>query len=484
MRQSRLLQQIWNVVGAAPIMVKVLGIVLGVIVLLGGFIILQMRSVLTETLLHEIEHQGLALSDVITGHLTAEALDNPRSVTTLLREQKQHYSTDSHNTSVVYIVIENGSGDALVSVADQPPPVGSITAAEQPVTRRVPDSSTLEIISPIHNSAYVLKLGLSTESVQLTVNTVSFQLLTITLVMVAVGFAAAFLLTWILTRPLLDLVSATHAVAAGDFTRRVPRWANDEIGELATAFNTMTESLQQAEAERIERQHLQERYVSGVIVAQENERKRIARELHDSTSQSLTSLLVGLENLKHSQDQNTVSERVDKLRSGISTTLDEVRMISWRLRPSALDDLGLVSALEYYIDDYRQRYQIEVDLVTTGLEERLPAEMETAIYRMVQEGLTNIARYANTDHASVIINRRADLIRIVIEDKGAGFDPVVIQQTSSLGLHGIRERASLFGGKLTIETQAGEGTTLYIDIPLNASQQTPGAIHDIAHSDR
>src|SRR5690606_17618773 len=126
-------------------------------------------------------------------------------------------------------------------------------------------------------------------------------------------------------------------------------------------------------------------------------------------------------------------------------TLDEVRTISWRLRPSVLDDLGLVVALERYIAEYRRRYTIQVDFAANGLDERLPAEQETSIYRIVQEGLTNIARYAQAKNASILIDRRNGTIRIIIEDDGVGFDAnIIAQKNKSLGLHGIRERARLF----------------------------------------
>ena len=478
-RQSKLLQDTWNVVGAAPIRVKVLGIVIGVIILLGGFVIVQMRDVLYNTLLHELEHQGVALSDNIIDHINVilHSDVSTDSLNTMLAEHQAHYSNDSHNTRVNYMVIEDTGGRFIAGTRSEP--LASLGSNQ---TRYIERENVLEVNRYDATNSHVLRIGIATGPIDQIVNVVTLQLMTTTLVMIAVGFAAAFLLTWILTRPLLDLVSATHAVAKGDFSRRVPRWANDEIGELSTAFNAMTESLQKAETERAEREMLRERYVNGVIDAQENERTRIARELHDSTSQSLTSLLVGLQNLKQTHTENELASRIDQLRSVISITLDEVRTISWRLRPSALDDLGLISALEKYVEDYRERYELTVELVANGMEERLPLEIETAIYRIIQEGLTNIARYAQASAASVIVSRRHNLIRIIIEDNGIGFDPDEVRKsTNSLGLQGIQERAALFNGNLIIESQPGHGTTLYIEIPYTeAREQT----HDGAHSNR
>ncbi|HRF93577.1 MAG TPA: histidine kinase, partial [Aggregatilineales bacterium] len=126
-----------------------------------------------------------------------------------------------------------------------------------------------------------------------------------------------------------------------------------------------------ADKERHERERLRNQYINGVILAQENERQRIARELHDSTSQSLTSLLVGLQNIKQAPSQDHIATRVDDLREIVATTLDEIRNISWRLRPSALDDLGLVSAVENYVHEYIARHHIPTEVIFRGIEKRL-----------------------------------------------------------------------------------------------------------------
>jgi len=282
------------------------------------------------------------------------------------------------------------------------------------------------------------------------------------------------MLTWILTRPILSLVEATRAVANGDFSRQVTRWANDEIGDLADAFNAMTCSLARAAHERGEREALREGYIRGVISAQEEERKRIARELHDSTSQSLTSLLVGLRNLEEANDLGTVRTRIEDIRKVVNHTLDEVHMLAWQLRPSVLDDLGLAAALGRYMDDYQHRYGIQVDFIMRGLDERLPSALEASLYRMIQEGLTNIARHAQATNASVLLEQRQKGIRVIIEDNGIGFEiDEKAYSPKSLGLQGIRERAQLFGGKLTLESQLGHGTSLFIEIT-----SSPAVEHD------
>ncbi|MBK9124047.1 MAG: HAMP domain-containing protein [Chloroflexi bacterium] len=473
--EASVVQRVWDVIGAVSIRVKVLGIVIGVILVLGAFVILQMRSVLDDTLTGSLEEQGIALANSIAQDVGAlMESDDPMALRLTLAERRAHYSSESHNTLVDYIVVQSAGGDEIARDGRAASTDGAVPHDHGGVhaVYVVNDGHTIEVQSAIAQIDGLLRLGLSRDIIMQTVDRVTLQLLAITLVMVAVGFAAAFFLTWILTRPVLDLVSATHAVAKGDFSPRVERWADDEIGELASAFNHMTESLAQAERERIDRDRLREQYISGVIGAQENERQRIARELHDSTSQSLTLLLVGLQNVKQTDDLASVRAQVDDLRGVIANTLDEIRDISWRLRPRALDDLGLASAIRNYVQDYQTRHDIPVEAVITGLEHRLALEQETAVYRIIQEGLTNIARYAQAGAVSLIVTCKGGRLKIIIEDNGVGFDPEqVAKRRDSLGLHGIRERAALFGGTLTIESAPGQGASLFIEMPCNEAAE-------------
>lgn len=476
--QSPLFRRFWDIAGAVSVRVKVLGIVLGVILLLSLFITLQMRSALAATLDVELETQGFALVENLAEQ-AAELLrqDDLEALRLFLAERLAHYSSESHNTRVDYILIEDNRGQPIAHTFGDSIPDDVILPAD-PSQHSIMHLKTrwggvMDIAHVLPDGLGVLRLGLAEDNIERTVDSVTWQIATITLVMVVVGFIAAFFLTWILTRPLLTLVNATEAVAKGDFSQQVPRWANDEIGDLAEAFNAMTRALAQADRERADRETLRANYIRGVIQAQEEERKRIARELHDSTSQSLTSLLVGLRNLEAVEDRDTLECRINDIRGVVGHTLDEVHTLAWQLRPSVLDDLGLVAALERYVADYQQRYGISVHFITHGGDERLPVELETSIYRIIQEGLTNIARHSRATNASVLIERGKQDIRIIVEDNGVGFDSDKVQYSErSLGLQGIRERAQLFGGKLTVESQPGQGTSLFIVLPNTVSNES------------
>jgi signal transduction histidine kinase len=213
------------------------------------------------------------------------------------------------------------------------------------------------------------------------------------------------------------------------------------------------------------------------IDLQEEERKRIARELHDQTSQRLTSVLMALGFLGESESMEEVQARVRDLRSAVAQTLEEVHDLALELRPRLLDDLGLVAALRHYLREFRDKSHIPVDLQVVGLDdERLPPRIETALYRIAQQALVNVARHAQADTVGVLLEHRDTLVVLIVEDDGIGFDVEQVMgshvQEGNLGLYGMRERASLLGGTFTIESTPGAGTSIFADVPLRCEEHS------------
>ncbi len=207
------------------------------------------------------------------------------------------------------------------------------------------------------------------------------------------------------------------------------------------------------------------------ITAQEEERRRIARELHDEASQALAALLVSLRLMENAPNLEDARAQGARMREVVNQTLDEIRALAWELRPSVLDDLGLVPALTRYIQSCRSRFGMEIDLEVVGLDQvRLPWEVETALYRIAQEALTNAARHAGARHVSVVLEQRGNRALLIVEDDGEGFDVAQVrasvQERGRLGLYGMEERASLVGGRLTVESAPGSGTTVVVEVPL------------------
>ena len=219
------------------------------------------------------------------------------------------------------------------------------------------------------------------------------------------------------------------------------------------------------------KEELRTKLLEKVISAQEEERKRIARELHDQTSQSLTSLKLGLKLISEACTLEEVKERVDELRTVTNGILEDLHDLALELRPSVLDDLGLEAALQRYTKDWSKKFSIEVDLHCSGLVNfRLPPQVETTVYRVVQETLTNAARYARATAVSIIVERRDNSLVTIIEDDGVGFEVQRVRRSpleaKKLGIFGMEERVSLIDGSFAIESEPGAGTTVYVKVPL------------------
>jgi signal transduction histidine kinase len=205
--------------------------------------------------------------------------------------------------------------------------------------------------------------------------------------------------------------------------------------------------------------------VRRVVQAQELERQRLARELHDETGQALTSILLGLKPLEEALADHPARGALAELREQVVGALQDVRRLAVELRPAVLDDFGLVPALERLTDAFAEQSDIRLDFHSALGELRLPSEVETTLYRVVQESLTNIVKHANAHHVSVSVARRASTVAAVIEDDGDGFDPRTARE-EGVGLLGMRERLSFVDGRLEIETRPGSGTTIVAEVPL------------------
>src|SRR3989454_1862405 len=270
-----------------------------------------------------------------------------------------------------------------------------------------------------------------------------------------------FVVLQIAFRPLTELGKVMKRVRAGENSLRAPLTGVDsQADQLAEAFNMVLEALDEASRLR----------ASQIIQAQEQERQRIARELHDETSQVLTSLLISLTLLEESVETQEARERIADTRALAHSTLRAIRNLSIDLRPSALDDLGLLPALRWYVKEYQKKCSIEVEFHATGFKERLPAEMETALYRIVQECLTNTAKHANASRVTIILKEGKESVHARITDDGQGFDYEALLKTPGqergLGLAGMNERAVLLDGTLNIHSTSDRGTIIEVSIPL------------------
>jgi signal transduction histidine kinase len=258
--------------------------------------------------------------------------------------------------------------------------------------------------------------------------------------------------------PLIVRGRAIGVLAAHDKLGQDVRFTDTDL-RLAETF-AMRGALAVDLSERIARDSLRR-----VVEAQELERGRLARELHDETGQALTSILLGLKALEEKLDDAGSRASVAELRELVVATLQDVRRLAVELRPSALDDFGLVAALERLTASISEQTGIKIDFEPALTTERLPEEVETALYRIVQESLTNVVKHAKARNVSVLLTRKDGAVKAVIEDDGRGFEPAE-RIGDGFGLVGMSERLALLGGRLEIESSEEAGTTIAAEVPL------------------
>ncbi|MCL4371160.1 MAG: HAMP domain-containing protein [Chloroflexi bacterium] len=608
---------------------------------------LYVRHTLEVSLREQLEMRGVSIAADLGARSTDLLLtNNIYALHTLV------YDTVNNNEDLRYAFVLDERGQVAAHSFDNGFPRGLREANSASSDERsrlqllwTEEGWVWDVAAPILGGrAGTARVGLSESRLSAAVGSITNQLLVATGLASALGLVAAFLLTWILTRPILELVSVTRSIGQGDLKRRAPIRANDEIGRLGQAFNRMVADLSRSreESDRYDEQlrrrnrelaainavtstvgspldlrltldralaaaldatgfeigwvtllnaghkdlvccaglaeeivrkeaaepstclcqqaieqrrpsvitlceicparaavlsdgqpvtchataplmvqgrtlgvlnvassearpffvedlnllsaiaqeiavavenarlweelkqkeELRGRLLDAVITAQEEERKRVARELHDETGQAITSLMVGLRVAAEAPTAEEMRTQLGDLRAIAVQALADLRALARELRPSLLDDLGLEAALKRYVGVYSTKSGVDVDLeiIGFGANRRLLPQVELTLFRIIQEALTNVAKHARAHNVSAVLEWRAGSVVAVVEDDGVGFDVAKImsssQEDAQLGLHGMRERALLVGGQLELESTPGHGTTVYVEIPV------------------
>ncbi len=287
------------------------------------------------------------------------------------------------------------------------------------------------------------------------------------LLLFAVGVSTLVIgiaLNQLVIKKLQHFVETVSLIGRGDFGRTVTFKSDDEIKRLADTFNFMARTL-------MDKMRLERKYLSQIIEAQENERRRISRELHDEIGQALTAIKFNLEMIDKELPQTfpVVRGRLGDAKSLSNQTITAMRRLSMDLRPAMLDELGLVPTLRWYVQNLSKRLGINSQFQAIGLEEKLPPQIETALYRIVQEALNNISKHAEANQVEISLEQRNSTIYASIMDNGKGFDWDKVLHPESpergSGIIGMQERISLLGGKIDIQSRPGFGTRISIEVP-------------------
>lgn len=248
--------------------------------------------------------------------------------------------------------------------------------------------------------------------------------------------------------PVAHLPERAEALAAG------LQFALEQVARLGREVGDSLESAQQSRALGL-----------SVIRAQEEERRRVAREIHDGPAQLLANVVLRIDVCQRLADQDParLAGELQQLKELVRVSLQDVRKVIFDLRPMALDDLGLVPALRAYAKEYQARTAIEVDLAAFGADRRFDPAFEVAVFRLVQEALTNVDKHARASKVWVTIEMKGNELRVTVKDNGSGFDVEAVRRAGAstrFGLHGMAERVALVGGRMEIQSAPGQGTRL------------------------
>lgn len=389
----------------------------------------------------------------------------------------------------------------LLRTSDHPAGYGALLAQSKPVVQELPHEEDGALEDDLHLMALVPLRALPWAFAVGTHASQAFapaqQLWQVSLgflaLLTGLAFAGTVFVGRRLVQPVRALSAAAGRVAQGDrsVTVRIP-WGG-EIGELARSLETMRLRLQAwgteleqrvqertAELEERNRQlsilyetlRAKEEQVHTllrkVLGAQEDERKRVSRELHDGIGQALSALSMGLERLDRAGPGAwpQLQEQVEALKELVHNTIGDLRRLTIALRPAALDDLGLVPAIRRYAELHLGMAGVDFEVRQEGLDARLDGSLETVIYRVVQEAINNVARHSGATRVRIGLQFNRDAVAATVEDNGRGFDPALDTLKQGVGIQGMQERASLAGGRLAVDSQPGRGTKVRLEIPL------------------
>jgi signal transduction histidine kinase len=359
-------------------------------------------------------------------------------------------SATRSDKDVAYVVVTDPAGRALAAFHQERATGRTGVSA---------DGSLYEVMTPIREGSRELarlRIGISLARINSEVRETRIAIGFLTAVILAFGLAAVVLLSNVLTRPLREVAAGAERIAAGELDARVPSGRGDEIGQLANAFNNMAGKVAERDASL---RQLSKRMLS----VQEQERVRIAREVHDELGQALTAMKIDLQQM--GRRHAGLDEPLGALARTIDQIVELVRRIASDLRPAILDDLGVTAALEQQLRRVRESTGMKTTLV---VDEEPALDMLTSVtlYRIAQEALANIVRHAEATEVEISLTIRDGAAVLEIGDNGRGVAPEQVADSRSLGLVGMRERASLLGGSVTIHGRPGEGTRITAILPL------------------
>lgn len=463
-------------------------LIVGTIFICGLLISLILLYTTSSEMEHELDKSGMEIGQSMSSTISnAILLDD----TFALTEQLIHMKTMNEQTR--YIIVSHPNGTILASTFTDGIPQGlPLTRTPHPnvdadvITYNSNEGYIREIIYPIDNGLIgYFRIGLTEKPMMQLMRKRFLEMITLILCICLLASWLATRYAYTFLKPIQLMVTAVRQISRGNYQVTVPATTTDDVGRLAKAFNSMVQRLSVKDEENLrlvaalqEKEKLRLRLIQQLFTAREDERRRISRELHDETSQSMVAILSYLRIIMDRTTDATAKELVSGVRDLTKDTLEGLRHLAVNLHPPLLDDLGLTVAMEKYLDSFRKAHpDIQITYTYDGDFTAVSHPIALLCYRLMQESLTNIVRHSQATAASIALQITPDMLTMSVSDDGIGFSEATAQKArldNHLGLVSMRERTELLNGTFCIHSQPDAGTVISITLPLEKDMSPKG----------
>ncbi|WP_346356291.1 ATP-binding protein [Azotosporobacter soli] len=483
---------LWHRLQRLSLYYKVNGLIIGMLLLCSliiGFIMLQSTSRLLDS---QMEKRGTEIASYIAALSSNDILiEDHFSIFDRLNKTK------ANNEEVRYILVTDSAGRILAHtftgplpqglpavLLPPPPPLDTTLPSELPSSHQISRFSSnegpiREISVPIEGGDIgFVRVGMSEKTTQILLAQKFNEIILTTLLICFLAGIGATHITFVLIQPVHNLSLIARQIQEGNYDVQADVRSEDEVGRLAKSFNAMAASLREKDLENNRlleelraKEALRASLMSKLFTVQEDERRRLSRELHDETGQSMASLLAYMKVLLAKLTSAEQKELLMGARDVAISVLDGLRKMAVELRPPVLDYLGIVAALEKYAQNFAQQHSIEVNFAPPAEKLLVSNDIALALYRILQESLTNIAKHANAHRVDIELTKSFEHVKMVIRDDGQGIHANALAtalEHNRLGLFGMQERAELLGGSLVFRSSHKQGATIIVILPMGS----------------
>ena len=482
---KNILLNVWKKFLNVSIRIKLIGLAIFTAFFLGFVIIYFMFSFYNGEISHDAKFMSIVIGKRIAGDTASFIINgNVNKLNNLLKNEIKD------NESILYIFYRNNKGIIVAHAFRKGFYLNIVNNNNNnilTVNNNLRHLSTVKLTSavygkildtsvPVFNGKLgVIRVGLSLKHIKNSFFAYEAPIFYKYIILILI-FTAGLLylifeiIAWWFSTPIVKLWDAAEKIKNGDYdicVNTINTVSDDEIGKLSRSFNEMALILKQVEQERIKNEDLRKDFIKKIIDAQEDERKKISRSLHDRFGQFLSSIKIRLRILEDVNDPGEIKSKIHQIRDDLTEGFNIVHDMAKNLRPSILDETGLINAINQYIaDTVKNNPDMKIDFYPINLENYgLDKNLEVNIYRIVQEAVLNVIRHACANSVTIILERLEGRIRGIIEDNGAGFG-CCGKDKDHLGIDSMKERAKLFGGELTVESEKNLGTVVKFYIPV------------------